>query len=153
MAETLRALSVQQPWSWAILHGKDIENRSWSTDRRGLIAIHASTKWDEDGRYDRNVRAAWFARNTGEALHRDADGIVRFAIVGVAELAGICTRRYGCDCGPWAAPGQYHWRLARVRALLSPVSCKGALGLWRLPDDVDAKVRAQLDYTTTGATR
>lgn len=42
------ALSVRQPWAWAIIHaGKDIENRSWQAvnyglKRRGRIAIHAS---------------------------------------------------------------------------------------------------------------
>jgi hypothetical protein len=42
------ALSVRQPWAWAIIHaGKDIENRSWQAvnhglKQRGRIAIHAS---------------------------------------------------------------------------------------------------------------
>lgn len=42
------ALSVRQPWAWAIIHaGKDIENRSWQSVNHGLrmrgrIAIHAA---------------------------------------------------------------------------------------------------------------
>lgn len=42
------ALSVRQPWAWAIIYGrKDIENRSWQAvnhglRQRGRIAIHAS---------------------------------------------------------------------------------------------------------------
>ena len=37
------ALSIRQPWAWAILHaGKDIENRSWSTSFRGPVCIHAA---------------------------------------------------------------------------------------------------------------
>ncbi len=42
------ALSVRQPWAWAIIHaGKDIENRTWQAvnhglKQRGRIAIHAS---------------------------------------------------------------------------------------------------------------
>lgn len=42
------ALSVRQPWAWAIIHaGKDIENRTWKAvnhglRRRGRIAIHAA---------------------------------------------------------------------------------------------------------------
>jgi len=36
------ALSIRQPWAWAILNaGKTIENRDWRTNRRGPIAIHA----------------------------------------------------------------------------------------------------------------
>lgn len=34
--------------------------------------------------------------------------------------------------------------LADVVALDAPVPCKGQLGVWRLPDDVEAKVTAQL---------
>lgn len=42
------ALSVRQPWAWAIIYGgKDIENRSWQAVNHGLkmrgrICIHAS---------------------------------------------------------------------------------------------------------------
>jgi hypothetical protein len=43
------ALSVRQPWAWAIIHaGKDIENRSWQATNparqvRGRVAVHASS--------------------------------------------------------------------------------------------------------------
>jgi hypothetical protein len=37
-----RALSIRQPWTWAILYaGKRVENRSWYTSFRGPIFIHA----------------------------------------------------------------------------------------------------------------
>lgn len=42
-----RALSIRQPWAWAILHaGKDVENRSWKSSsidygECGRFAIHA----------------------------------------------------------------------------------------------------------------
>ena len=36
-------LSVRQPWASLIVSGfKSVENRSWKTDYRGTIAIHAS---------------------------------------------------------------------------------------------------------------
>lgn len=44
------ALSIQQPWAWAILHaGKDVENRVWHTHVRGTILIHTGKKVDKDG--------------------------------------------------------------------------------------------------------
>ena len=37
------ALSIRQPWIWAMFHaGKDIENRSWPTQVRGPICLHAA---------------------------------------------------------------------------------------------------------------
>lgn len=45
----MKALSIQQPWAWTILHsGKDIENRRWSTPIRGRVLIHASKKIDKE---------------------------------------------------------------------------------------------------------
>jgi hypothetical protein len=39
----MKALSIRQPWAWAIIHaGKDIENRSWPTRFRGRFLVHAS---------------------------------------------------------------------------------------------------------------
>lgn len=44
----MKALSIKQPWASLIAHGiKDIENRTWKTNFRGRIYIHASAKWDE----------------------------------------------------------------------------------------------------------
>ena len=38
----MKALSVKQPWAWTIIHaGKNIENRTWHTDYRGPLLIHA----------------------------------------------------------------------------------------------------------------
>lgn len=45
----MKALSVQQPWAWANLHGKPVENRTWSTRFTGRFLIHASKKFDHDG--------------------------------------------------------------------------------------------------------
>lgn len=39
----MKALSIKQPWASLIAHGiKDIENRTWRTNFRGRIYIHAS---------------------------------------------------------------------------------------------------------------
>ncbi len=39
----MKALSIRQPWAWAIVHaGKDIENRSWPTRLRGQFLVHAA---------------------------------------------------------------------------------------------------------------
>jgi hypothetical protein len=48
------ALSVRQPWAWAIIHaGKDIENRTWKPGNPGLrfrgpLAIHAARGMTQD---------------------------------------------------------------------------------------------------------
>lgn len=45
----MKALSIKQPWASLIALGiKDIENRTWKTNFRGRIYIHASAKWVEN---------------------------------------------------------------------------------------------------------
>jgi ASCH domain len=42
--ESMRTLSLRQPWAWLVVNGyKDIENRSWRTNHRGPLVIHASS--------------------------------------------------------------------------------------------------------------
>ena len=42
----MKAISIKQPWASLIAHGiKDIENRTWKTNYRGKILIHASASW------------------------------------------------------------------------------------------------------------
>ena len=45
----MKVLSVKQPWASLLLeYGKDAENRSWTTEYRGPLIIHASQSSDRD---------------------------------------------------------------------------------------------------------
>lgn len=62
------------------------------------------------------------------------------AIVAVARVVGVDRKqRTG-----WDVPDAMHWRLADVRRLAEPVGCRGAQGLWDVPDDVAAAVRDRI---------
>ncbi|MFA7100132.1 MAG: ASCH domain-containing protein [Eubacteriales bacterium] len=46
----MKTLSIKQPWAWAIIQGlKPVENRTWKTDFRGEILIHAGKTFDKKG--------------------------------------------------------------------------------------------------------
>ncbi|SLH41428.1 Uncharacterised protein [Mycobacteroides abscessus subsp. massiliense] len=47
----MKALTIQQPWAWAIFNGKNIENRAQLWGYRGKIAVHAGARLSE--------RAVW----------------------------------------------------------------------------------------------
>lgn len=156
----MRALTVRQPWAWAIIHGgKDVENRSRNIagSYRGPVAIHAG-KSVEDLHDIHDPRVA-------EALNRAAtpdrptvgDHITFGAIIGVADLVdvhrsqvralqNVCFDNHtpiGQKCSPWAQqmelPGGYHLVLANPRPC-EPIPCRGALGLWTVPDEVAAQL-------------
>ncbi len=146
----LRALTVRQPYAWAIASGyKLVENRPRPLSYRGLLAIHAAKGFNTDDR----DRIDPVAERAGVLRGTVAEGAeVRGAVVAVAQLVGMCSeaRRYSasrplaCGCGRWAANGWYHLLLAEVHALPEPVACKGALSLWRLPREAVSAVVAQV---------
>jgi hypothetical protein len=160
----VKGLSIKQPWTFAIAAGfKPIENRSRATKHRGPLALQASLTMDSPGCFPTRTpsgRAAaealralggrgncWDARCKQIGTETRHPLLAMGAVIAVADVVDVCAIQGGytdCDCGDWAAPFQCHWKLANVRPLAEPVPCKGALGLWTLPEDVEAAVMAQL---------
>jgi hypothetical protein len=138
----VKALSVRQPWTWAIARGfKTVENRTWSTPYRGPLAIHAGQRWDDSGEVAlRFVVDTLRAQGLPCALQDEWPLSGVGMVVATVDLVDICGDGvHGeCDCGPWAAAGQMHWRLANARPLAAPVAAKGRLGLW----DIDLEAAA-----------
>lgn len=155
----LRVLTVQQPWSWAIVSGaKVIENRTRGMSHRGLLAIHAGARWSDRGAADPRVYSAARAagmriRPATEAVVPDDDTIPMSAVVGVVDL--VESHPDGGCCLPWGESAYdenggrrrisiHHLVLERAFALPEPVPCGGSLGLWRAPADVRAAVIEQV---------
>jgi hypothetical protein len=143
----MRALTVKQPWAWAIAAGKKpVENRTWPTGHRGMVAIHAGKMPDRAALADRDRRSplsraiAWHTRLWTPPEY------VYGAVIAVAEVTDCHdgAAEQG-ECSEWADRWQWHWVLANVRPLAEPVPCRGMLSLWRLPDDVEKAVREQLE--------
>lgn len=84
------ALSVRQPWAWAImLGGKDIENRSWQAvnhglRQRGRIALHAAKGMTREEYED----ARNFMLRLGVTCPAPAD-LDRGAIIGSVEVIDV----------------------------------------------------------------
>lgn len=165
MADQLLALSLLQPWLWAILEGhKPVENRPWKpwpavVGRR--IALHASMGWDADGE-DFILHTLRFVASPpppkaqcprgailGTAVVSGAievgpnqrDRQASFREVGRQHIGPLTEDQVRAAAGsPWSF-GPWVWLLQDVRRLVQPIPCKGALGLWRVPADVAARVR------------
>jgi hypothetical protein len=127
----MKALTVCQPYAEMLARGPDVkpvENRSWPTRYRGLLAIHAgkSQSWLADG---------------------DADqypGMAFGAFVAVGRLIGSPEYERLSDWkAEWMAirshpetGGPFCWILVEMRRLAQPVPCRGAQGLWDVPRDL-----------------
>ena len=111
----MKALSIRQPWAWAIIaRWKPIENRTWQTDHRGPLLIHA-------GRHDDPAGFA-FLESHGIDV---PDDLLRGGIIGRVELNDITTDHPST----WAQPGCFHWVLANpIRTPFRPM--RGQLNLF-----------------------
>ena len=86
---TMKALSIRQPWAWEIVQGiKVVEFRTWPTNHRDPFFIHASKTIDKERLAE---ESKWLAKYD-LVLPDDLD---RGGIVGIATLA---------DCTPRTVP-------------------------------------------------
>lgn len=117
------ALSVRQPWAWAIIHaGKDIENRSAYSVRAGgmvvcPVAIHAASGMRQ-AEYD---WAVWRMAQDGVTVPPAAD-LPRSAVIGQVEVADFVE----ASDSPWF--GGPVGLVLRDPVACDPIPAKGARG-------------------------
>lgn len=136
------ALSLRQPWAWAVLHaGKTIENRRWNTRFRGEFLIHAAKGMTNDEYEDavdfinsvrRRQGVNWRANQVPDPID-----LLRGGIVGRARLVDVippcAPPEYvaaECGCGhPWHMGQQFGFVLEDVTPLPFEL-CVGKLGFF-----------------------
>lgn len=151
--EPMRGLSVRYPWSFCIAKGfKPVENRSkrFPPALVGVpVALQSSLKADA---------VPWLPTREASRALALAEGDPALSLGAVIAVVRFSAShpwpggKTGCGDVSWPActvwseigDGVHHWPAEVIAALTDPVPCKGALGLWRLPDDVEKLVRAQL---------
>jgi hypothetical protein len=105
----MRALSVRQPWAWAIIAGhKKFENRKWQTPYRGSLFIHAGKEMRQS-EFEDVLR---YAGEDGFTPPEIAQ-LNRGGIIGRVDLVEIVADG---DGDPWFS-GPYGWRLKKPRSL------------------------------------
>jgi hypothetical protein len=118
---TMKALSVRQPWAWAIIHGgKRFENRTWRTDHRGPLLIHAAR-----ARVDLDA-----GRRLVPGLPAE-DELDFGALVGLVQLVDVLPARECPRADPFVE-GPLCWVLEDPRPLV-PVPYRGRLQLFDVP--------------------
>lgn len=137
----MKALSIRQPWAWLIINGnKDVENRSWSTEFRGQVLIHAGKEIDREAHaalmraiHPVTGRPTKLSLMYPPALGRD---IETGGIVGIAEIHGCVT---SSDSEWFAGPFGF---LMRHRKPLPFQRCPGMLGFFKPAVEIDIRAEA-----------
>ena len=138
LPKPLKAITVYPQWAWAIMHaGKDVENRSWNTHQRGIVAIHASIpkprkKYEEDRRE--------INRKSPRKKLPSYEDLPNNAIVGLVEITGCKNSAKS----KWFYRGNKAFILARPTPLKTPITHPGWLNFWKVPSVKFKKIAAQL---------
>lgn len=109
----MKVLSIRQPWAHLIVTGlKRIENRTWNTDYRGPLLIHASQRFDSS-----------FQPTSFGQLERLKDE-PRGAIIGRVDLIDVVT-----ESSDPSFEGPFGFVLRNPKPI-RPHPMKGRLGLF-----------------------
>lgn len=155
------ALTLTQPWASLMAIGaKRIETRNWSTNYRGLMAIHAAKGFPREAREFCQGDVPYF--HLTETFGWEVEDLPLGAIVAVGELvdcrlttgmtlADVVQHLDGVyeaaqdemELGDYS-PGRFAWLFRNVVSVDPPISCRGALGLWAPPVEVLDQIEAQL---------
>lgn len=119
----MKALSIRQPWAWLIVNGhKDIENRSWATNFRGPLLIHAA-KGMTKAEY---IDTYHFAQQELGITIPHVHDLERGGIVGQATITGCCSD----SLSPWFF-GKFGFELTDAKPLPF-LPYKGRLGFFEV---------------------
>ena len=152
--KNIKALSLWQPWASAIAVGiKHIETRSWSTNYRGWLGIHAAKTKEGLKDYDEMLYDI-LTSDAEECVNRFDSGqakmLPRGSLVAIARLN---------DCRPtesmtnltatelfWGnyEPGRYAWLFENIIPVFDGIPMKGAQGLFNI--QIDLRMSAKRGY-------
>jgi hypothetical protein len=120
----MQCISIRQPWALLVCAGqKVIENRTWASTHRGVVAVHTGS----------------FQLGVPQQIDPSLRRLFAFgAIIGTVEIYNVVTieQAKGED---WAE-GPFCFRLRNARLFSCPIPHKGRVGISRLPDDIATKV-------------
>ena len=122
----MKVLTIKQPWASLIIEGyKKYEFRSWKTNYRGKILIHAGLSLEKDIQ----------KRFSGYNLNYDLGCIIGEAELSECILVDEKFNKELNDINPMVYAKSNHvekyaWKLENIKKYNKPIYVKGKLGLW-----------------------
>lgn len=127
----MKALTIKEPWATLIIEGyKKYEFRSWKTNYRGKILIHAGLTLDKNKA--ENFKDYNLKYNCGNIIG-EAE-IIDCILVDDKfneELKYLNNLVYGGS----DHTDNYAWKLENIKKYDKPIPCKGKLGLWNYEEE------------------
>ncbi len=131
----MKALSIKQPWASLIVEGiKDVENRTWRTNFRGRIYVHASSPTKFNVHLSDERTALSFG-----IIKQAIDGNLPFgAIIGEVDIIdcvqnhpSIWAEKHDLHFNDDKPKQTWNWLLANPARYDEPIfNVKGKLSFW-----------------------
>jgi len=141
----MKALTLWQPWATLVAIGaKKIETRSWKTNYRGPLAIHAAKRVNRETLH-LCFTEPFFDALTGAGIRLIAQHVFRGNVLPRGAIVATCMLRQVVEITERNAsglkdlelsfgdftPGRYAWFLDDVEELPESIPAKGKRGLWK----------------------
>lgn len=137
----MKVISLIEPWATLIKEKKKyIETRSWKTDYRGELYIHASKKRinKEDGKIKKLLKIiSDIKMNYGRIICKC--NIVDCKYMDKEFINTIKLDKQEYLCGVYEE-GRYAWILENIEVLKQPIDVKGHLRIWNYEEDFISNV-------------
>lgn len=133
----MKAITLWQPYASAIPLGlKSYETRSWKTNIRGTILIHAAKRATAASRDFCKIMASHYDRPQLAnpplgAIVAKADIADIFHVEDIRDTLSTTELAFG-DYDD----GRFAWQLANIRPLIDPIPYKGAQGFFEISSEV-----------------
>lgn len=120
----MKGLSVRQPWALLLVQGvKDVENRSWGTEYRGPLLIHAP----------KAIEVIAYSYLLGRGIELPPFGDLKSGVIlGSVDLVD-CTQR---QSSKWHEDRQWGWYVQTPVEFEQAIPWRGHLGLFEVSDEV-----------------
>jgi hypothetical protein len=142
----MKAISLLQPWATLWMLGiKELETRSWKTNYRGPLMVHASAASSQEGR-DLYESACIQALIRARVLPQFFALLPKGCILGQLNITGCtqmdlsfirATPTIELLLGDYA-PGRFAWSAEERVIFKEPVKCQGALSIWSVLPQIAA---------------
>lgn len=137
----MKTITIKQPWASLIIEGiKDVENRTWKTNFRGRVLVHASAR-PANIKYEIEGQASIKEIQMFSALGRAEEDDLFGCIIGSVEIvdcvinhpsiwAEKTTYAYLGKLTVECQPPIYNFVLANPIKFPEPIPMKGKLSFW-----------------------
>ena len=122
----MKALTIKEPWATLIIEGyKEYEFRSWKTNYRGKILIHAGKSLEKN--QEKKFKEYNLKYSCGEIIgEADLVDCIKVTEKFDEYLKGINPIVYGNS----GHVENYAWKLENIKKYDKKIPAKGQLGLW-----------------------